>query len=144
MPEGPDLDAQVLAALERALAEGQFEVAEHLLRALEALCPDAALGSPLGEAYLAVAAPRLGSVTELCDAQVDHGGGEMGETHPTTAGLVAPESDTRAVLEPGEQVLDVVAPGVQHRIPCGWIDHAALGRGVDGAALGGEGCAEGG
>src|SRR4051794_24976373 len=30
---------------------------------------------------------QLGSVTELCDAQVDHGGGETGEAHPTAASL---------------------------------------------------------
>ena len=38
MPKGPHLEDQVLAALERALAEGRTEAAEHLLRALEALC----------------------------------------------------------------------------------------------------------
>jgi len=58
MPDAPLLEDQVLAALERALRERREDVAEHLLRALEALCPDAAPGSPLGEAYLAVAAPR--------------------------------------------------------------------------------------
>ena len=31
----------------------------------------------------------LGSVTGLSDAQVDHGGGEMGEAHPTAACFVA-------------------------------------------------------
>src|SRR5690348_11453121 len=66
----------------------------------------------------------------------------MGEAHPTPARLVAPEGDAGPILEPGEQVLDVMAPGVQLGIPCGWIDHAPLGRSVDGAALGGEGGAE--
>ncbi|SDD48433.1 hypothetical protein [Belnapia rosea] len=55
MTDAPQLEEQVLAALERALAEGQLEAAEHLLRALEALCGDALPGSVLANAYLAVA-----------------------------------------------------------------------------------------
>ncbi|WP_149536698.1 hypothetical protein [Siccirubricoccus phaeus] len=52
MPPPESLEEQILAALERALAEGQAEAAEHLLRALEALCSDASPGSVLAEAYL--------------------------------------------------------------------------------------------
>ena len=55
MPDAPQLEEQVLAALERSLAEGRLEAAEHLLRALEALCGDASPGSVLAEAYLVVA-----------------------------------------------------------------------------------------
>jgi hypothetical protein len=58
MPDAPQLEDQVLAALERALRERREDVAEHLLRALEALCEDASPGSPLADAYLAVVAPR--------------------------------------------------------------------------------------
>ena len=47
-----ELESQVLAALDLALAEGHIDAAEHLLRALEALCADASAGSPLAEGYL--------------------------------------------------------------------------------------------
>ncbi len=47
------LEERVLAAFRQALAEDRPEVAEHLLNALEALCPAAAPGSPLATAYLA-------------------------------------------------------------------------------------------
>ena len=40
MPEAPQLEDQVLAALERALQEKRSDVAEHLLRAIEVLCAD--------------------------------------------------------------------------------------------------------
>lgn len=53
MPERPDLEDQILAALERALAEDRLEVVEHLLGALEALCEHAPPGSVLAGAYLA-------------------------------------------------------------------------------------------
>lgn len=55
MPDAPQLEDQVVAALERALTEGELEAAEHLLRALEALCEDASPGSVLPDAYSAVA-----------------------------------------------------------------------------------------
>lgn len=49
------LENMVLAAFRRAEAEGRRDAAEHLMRALETLCPcpdDAALcGSALAEAY---------------------------------------------------------------------------------------------
>ncbi|MDN3563549.1 hypothetical protein ACFQY5_33290 [Paeniroseomonas aquatica] len=45
------LEKQIIAALRQALAENQLEVAEHLLRAIEALCSDATLGTALAEAY---------------------------------------------------------------------------------------------
>jgi hypothetical protein len=52
MPQ-PRLENLVLAAFRRAEAEGRGDAAEHLMRALEALCagPDAAPGSALAEAY---------------------------------------------------------------------------------------------
>jgi hypothetical protein len=55
MPDTPQLEDEVLAALERALRERRHDVAEHLLRALEALCGDASPGSPLADAYLTAA-----------------------------------------------------------------------------------------
>ncbi|WP_149536711.1 hypothetical protein [Siccirubricoccus phaeus] len=58
MPSPPSLEEQILAALERALAEGRSEVAEHLLRALEALCGDASPGTPLADACLAAIGAR--------------------------------------------------------------------------------------
>jgi len=41
---------------------------------------------------------HLGSVTELCDAQVDDRGGEMGEAHPALARFVASERSPAPVL----------------------------------------------
>jgi hypothetical protein len=67
----------------------------------------------------------------------------MGEAHPVAAALVVPESDAVPVFEAGEQVLDMVAPGLQLGIPGRWIDHAPLGRGVNGAAFRGIGGAQG-
>ena len=58
---------------------------------------------------------RLGSVTELCDAEVDNGGDKVGEAHPAPARFVAPERDAAPVFQLGEQVLDVVAPGSPKR-----------------------------
>jgi hypothetical protein len=58
MPPHPNLEEQILAALERALAEGRSDTAEHLLRALEALCGDASPGSPLADAYLTATGER--------------------------------------------------------------------------------------
>ncbi|SDE28507.1 hypothetical protein [Belnapia rosea] len=54
MTDAPQLEEQVLAALERALAEGHLKAAEHLLHALEALCGDALPGSVLADTYLSV------------------------------------------------------------------------------------------
>ena len=58
MPPRLSLEEQILAALERALAEGRSDTAEHLLRALEALCGDASPGSVLAEAYLTAVGAR--------------------------------------------------------------------------------------
>jgi len=59
MPSPLSLEEQILAVLRRALAEGQAEAAEHLLRALEALCGDASPGTPLlADAYLTAAGDR--------------------------------------------------------------------------------------
>jgi hypothetical protein len=58
MPPHPSLEEQILVALERALAEGRSDTAEHLLRALEALCGDATPGSPLTDAYLTATGER--------------------------------------------------------------------------------------
>lgn len=59
MPPPPSLEEQILAALERALADGQAEAAEYLLCALEALCGDAPPGSVLADAYLTAAGERV-------------------------------------------------------------------------------------
>lgn len=52
------LEDRILAALELALAEGRTEAAEHLLRALEALCSDVSPGSLLADAYLTATGKR--------------------------------------------------------------------------------------
>ena len=54
------LEHRVLAALRQAMTDDRLDVAEHLLRALEALAPDCASGSPLADAYLLVAKPEDG------------------------------------------------------------------------------------
>lgn len=46
------LETMILAALERATAEGRYDTAELLLQALEALCTCAEPGSPRAEAHL--------------------------------------------------------------------------------------------
>jgi hypothetical protein len=46
------------AALKQAMTDDRPDAAEHLLRALEALAPDCAAGSPLAGAYLLVAEPE--------------------------------------------------------------------------------------
>ena len=83
-------------------------------------------------------APPPGPVTGLCDAQVDERCGEMGEAHPALARLVAPECDAAPVLQLREQVLDVVAAGVDRLIPGRWVHHAKLWWGMDSAAIGCE------
>ena len=40
------------------MTDDRLDVAEHLLRALEALAPNCAPGSPVAEAYLLVAEPE--------------------------------------------------------------------------------------
>ena len=60
----------------------------------------------------------------------------MGEAHPASARFVPPERDAAPVFQFGEQVLDMVVPGVDRPVPRRGIDHAELGRGVDGAAVG--------
>ena len=57
------LDDRILAAFEQALAEGEFEVAEHLLKALETFAEKRDVGAAdraLNEAYLVI--PRLPAV----------------------------------------------------------------------------------
>ena len=54
MPHPAQLEDQILAAFERALAENRPEVAEHLLCALEKLCAEASFGAVLVDAYLAL------------------------------------------------------------------------------------------
>jgi hypothetical protein len=54
----PCLEAMILAAFKQAMEEGRTDVAEHLLCALETLCPDDMPGSPRAAAYLTVAAKR--------------------------------------------------------------------------------------
>lgn len=58
MPPRRSLEEQVLTVLERALAEGRSEAAEHLLRALEALCGGAPPGTPLADAHPTAAGER--------------------------------------------------------------------------------------
>ncbi|MDJ0390302.1 hypothetical protein QMO56_19505 [Roseomonas sp. E05] len=53
----PSLERRILAAFQHALAEGRFDVAEHLLCALETLVPDGAPGTALSAAYLSAAEP---------------------------------------------------------------------------------------
>jgi len=52
------LEYRILAALRQAMTDDRLDVAEHLLRALEALAPNCAPGSPVAEAYLLVAEPE--------------------------------------------------------------------------------------
>lgn len=84
----------------------------------------------------------LGSVTELGDAQVDDSGGEVGEVHPAPACFVAPQREAGIVLQAAESVLDQVSLGIEPGILRGRIDHAPLGRDVDGAAICGKSGAE--
>ena len=65
-------------------------------------------------------------MTELCDAEVDDCCDKMGEAHPASARLVTPERDAAPVLQFGEQVLDVVASGVDRPVPRWWVHHAEL------------------
>ncbi|GEO42791.1 hypothetical protein SAE02_69390 [Skermanella aerolata] len=53
--QNQSLEEEVLCAFKRAMDEGQQDVAEHLLRALETLGPEVTLESSLGEAYALVA-----------------------------------------------------------------------------------------
>jgi hypothetical protein len=55
MPTRRPLDESILAAFKKACAEDRMDIAEHLLRALEALDGEPEPGSPLGEAYSTVA-----------------------------------------------------------------------------------------
>ncbi len=48
------LEEQILQAFKRAYLEELFDVAEHLLRALEVLQSDPPFGAELGEAYLSI------------------------------------------------------------------------------------------
>jgi len=54
------LERRILATLKQAMNDGRLDVADHLLRALEALAPGCAPGSPLGDAYLLAAGPEDG------------------------------------------------------------------------------------
>ena len=80
----------------------------------------------------------LGSVTEVCEAQVDHGCGRVDEAHPIAAGFVTAERDPGAIFQAREHVLDTMAPGVDRLVPWRWIEHALLGRGMNGATLRGK------
>lgn len=55
------LEEQILQAFKRAYLEERFDVAEHLLRALEVLQSDPLFGAELGEAYLSVCPRPPGS-----------------------------------------------------------------------------------
>jgi len=57
----PSLERRILAAFRQALADGRFDVAEHLLCALEALIPGDAAGTTLSAAYFSAAEPDLQS-----------------------------------------------------------------------------------
>lgn len=53
---GIDLESRLLAACRQAIAEGHWQVADHLLRALEELAgEDRAAGAALERAYLLLA-----------------------------------------------------------------------------------------
>jgi hypothetical protein len=52
------LDAKILVALKAAFAEDRFDVAEHLVCALEALEREPSPGSALGQAYVMIAGLR--------------------------------------------------------------------------------------
>ena len=57
-PQANRLDDRILTAFEQAVAEGAFEVAEHLLNAIETLAAQGHAGGAdcaLGKAYLVVA-----------------------------------------------------------------------------------------
>jgi hypothetical protein len=66
-------------------------------------------------------------VTELRAAQVDHGGSEIGEAHPTAARFVATQRDAHAILEAREDVLDALTFGVDGLVPRGWMSMPFLG-----------------
>ncbi len=53
--QNQSLEEQILCAFKRAMDEGQQDVAEHLLRALEALGSEVILELSLGDAYALVA-----------------------------------------------------------------------------------------
>jgi hypothetical protein len=48
------LEERVLGLLKRALSEGRLDVADHLLKALEALCHDERPSASVAAAYLAI------------------------------------------------------------------------------------------
>ena len=52
------LEKQLFAVLKQAMTDNRFDVADHLLRALEVLAPDSELGSTLGRAYILIAEPE--------------------------------------------------------------------------------------
>jgi hypothetical protein len=52
------LEDRILATLKQAMIDDRLDVAEHLLRALEALAPDCAPESPLAAAYLLIGGPK--------------------------------------------------------------------------------------
>jgi hypothetical protein len=52
------LEARIVAAFKQAMEEERPDVAEHLLCALETLCPDAMPGSPRADTYLQICMKR--------------------------------------------------------------------------------------
>ena len=56
MPLRHSLGEKILIAFKQVQAAGRMDVAEHLLRALETLEKEPVPGSPLADAYFAVAA----------------------------------------------------------------------------------------
>ncbi|KJB91158.1 hypothetical protein N826_31980 [Skermanella aerolata KACC 11604] len=54
----PCLEARIVAAFKQAMEEGRTDVAEHLLCALETLCPDAMPDSTLAATYLTIGVKR--------------------------------------------------------------------------------------
>ena len=81
-------------------------------------------------------------MTEVGEAQIAHGGGEVSTAHPASACFVPPERDASPILHMEEQGLDVVALGLQRGGLWRWSGHVAPWRGVDGAAAGRNGGAQ--
>lgn len=48
------LEAAILTAFKQAVADNRLDIAEHLLKALEALEPNCMPGSSLADAYLSI------------------------------------------------------------------------------------------
>jgi hypothetical protein len=52
---------------------------------------------------------KLGCVTEVSEAEIDHDSGEMDEAHPAAPCFVTTQRDPNIVLQTREDVLDTIA-----------------------------------